>query len=506
MPNQALIIAIWLALAVLSAGCAQPTQEASGRLELDRSTDGLPAAQPPEEVRLAGGATYNLTAAPAVHAPGGRPIRMYAYNGQIPGPLLRLQQGSTVTVQFHNALPYESSIHWHGMRVDQAMDGVQPPVKPGGSFAYTVRAPDEGVFWYHPHMMESMQQELGLAGAIVVEGDVAADHPRDHAIVLDDMLLLGGDVAPFLDEATNFALMGRFGNTMLANGAAHWNQSARPHERVRLHLVDAANTRTFNVSFPGAERVEWIASDAGFLREPVTVENLVLSPGERATVDIIMPGEGNVRLQHTSPGKDHTLGRIAVEGEPVQTTPAPRDPHLRAAASMDQAMQKANNTLRVLRLDVVMPSSGMDHSMPGMQHGTAPAAVPEGGIEWETDAANAESSSDTIRWVIRDGATGAEPRLSGWTFQRGSHVLLRVENPGDSMHPMQHPIHLHGQRFLVLHDGALAPSSAWKDTVLVRAGTTVTVLVEMANPGEWLLHCHISEHLESGMTTSFRVA
>jgi FtsP/CotA-like multicopper oxidase with cupredoxin domain len=130
------------------------------------------------------------------------------------------------------------------------------------------------------------------------------------------------------------------------------------------------------------------------------------------------------------------------------------------------------------------------------------------GIEWDDtmQMMNAQMSAANARWTITDEATGLTNDKIQWTFKKGDMVKIRIKNPETGMHPMQHPIHFHGQRFLVLDvDGQATDDYVWKDTVLVPAGKTVDILVDMSNPGTWMAHCHISEHLESGMMLKYSV-
>ena len=173
--------AVFFTTLVLAAGPAPAQMHGhgmsvgpAGATELfDRSTAGLPAAASQRELVLQDGAVIDLTAGPVRKELSGRTLRMFAYNGSIPGPLLRVRQGSTLTVRFTNRLELDSSVHWHGVRVENAADGVpgvtQDPVRPGQSFTYSLRFPDAGLFWYHPHVREDVTQELGLYGGILVE-------------------------------------------------------------------------------------------------------------------------------------------------------------------------------------------------------------------------------------------------------------------------------------------------------------------------------------------------
>ena len=125
-----------------------------------------PDARPMQAIDLADGSVYSLTASAVTQTMAGKPETLYAYNGMLPGPLLKVRQGSRVSIDFRNSLPYDTTVHWHGVRVAHAFDGVpgvtQEPVKPGETFRYELSFPDEGIYWYHPHLREDRQQELGL--------------------------------------------------------------------------------------------------------------------------------------------------------------------------------------------------------------------------------------------------------------------------------------------------------------------------------------------------------
>ncbi|HWG90707.1 MAG TPA: multicopper oxidase family protein [Candidatus Thermoplasmatota archaeon] len=490
---------------------------------LDRSVAGLPPSAPTTQVNLTGGAVFNLTAGLVAHSPtGGQPIRMFAYNGQIPGPTLRAPQGATVDVLFRNDLPVETTVHWHGLRLEAGSDGVphvsQPPVPPGGTFRYRLSFPDEGVFWYHPHVREDLQQELGLQGAILVDGprDAAEAWPREEVVLLDDLLLDDtGDVAPFSSESANRVLMGRYGNEFLANGRSDLQLTAAPGERVRLHLIDSTNARPFRLAVAAAASVQLVGLDGGYLGQPVPFEPLTLSPGERATLDIVMPAEGSVQILHAPPAESRELMRIAIDPLLPKQAPAeaPQGPHNRARAEMAPALARADDPVD-LTWDLDVQIAGATTSNPHAGHGGGASQPTEEGsaepIEWETgdmEETNAGSTPETVTWVIRDAESGRENEDLNYSFQQGSFVKIRIRNLETSAHPMQHPIHLHGQRFIVNSiDGVENPIPAWKDVVLVPAGSEAVITVEMSNPGTWVFHCHINEHLEADMEGRFTVA
>ncbi|MDQ3222313.1 MAG: multicopper oxidase domain-containing protein, partial [Gemmatimonadota bacterium] len=277
----------------------------------------LADASPSRTYRLADGDTITLTAGKVGRALRGHALVMYAYDGQIPGPRLEIPQGATVTVRFRNLTDLPSSIHWHGLRLANADDGVpgltQPPVPPGGDFVYRVHAPDAGLFWYHPHHRQDVAQDLGLAGSIIVTG--RADGPtggREAFLMLDDLLIGDDGPVPYGREAATHALMGRFGNVLLVNGAEDWEFEARPGETIRLHLTNAASARPFNLSLDGA-RLRVVEGDAGRFSEPRMVESVVIVPAERYVVEARFEQAGRYPLVNRVRGIDRVTGRFFAE-------------------------------------------------------------------------------------------------------------------------------------------------------------------------------------------------
>jgi FtsP/CotA-like multicopper oxidase with cupredoxin domain len=149
-----------------------------------------------------------------------------------------------------------------------------------------------------------------------------------------------------------------------------------------------------------------------------------------------------------------------------------------------------------------------DHEHAHHEHGHHDHAAADG-IEWEDDMVdvNRMTTPANTRWKIVDRDTGAENHAIQWQFRVGERVKVRLVNEMDSDHPMHHPFHVHGAgRFLILtRDGEVEPNLVWSDTVLVKTGETVDILLEVTNVGRWMAHCHIAEHHESGMMFSFEV-
>ena len=530
-----------------------------------RETAGLPEARTPAGCQLADRDHFDIRIAPVATRIGDTTVRMLAYNGSIPGPTLRVRQGSELVVNVVNEGDLEATVHWHGLRVENRYDGTaetQPPVPVGGSFTYRIKFPDPGVYWYHPHIREDYAQEMGLYGNIVVvpaEPDYWPPVDREVTVTLDDILLEDGKVEPFSRSETTHTAMGRFGNVLLVSGETRLSLTARRGEVVRFYLTDTANTRVFNVGARGA-RMKLVGGDSGHYEREEFVESVVIAPSERAVVDVLFDQAGEAMLEHRTPHRIYPLVRINVLDEHRTPSLATQFESLRINSDMVTERERASSFVdaephKTLALVAEMnmgvpelapgasleyfcpmhpevvraapgkcPSCAMkllpreagsasaggnghhaSHSHDGVsEHGRFPA-----GIEWEDDMVevNRMTTPANTRWKLIDQATGAEGAAIDWRFRVGDLVKIRLVNTMESDHPMHHPFHVHGAgRFLILsRDGAVEPNLAWKDTVLVSTGQTVDILLEVTNPGRWMAHCHIAEHHESGMMFSFNV-
>ena len=478
------------------------------------STDitGLPDATSTEMVALQDGESFDLKTVPVRKRLGEAVVRMLAYNGSIPGPTLSVSQGSEVTINFTNEADIETTVHWHGLRLDNRYDGVphthiqgmQAPIPAGGTFAYKLRFPDPGIYWYHPHVREDYTQELGLYGNIVVapsDPDYWAPVNRELILVLDDILLKGGKVAPFSKTESNRTAMGRYGNVMLVNGEAEYSMEARRGEVVRLYLTNTANVRPFSFRIPGV-RMKLVGADSGRVEREQFVTEVLIAPSERAIIEVHFEQAGQFRLEHRVPDRAYTLGTVTVHETPIERSYASEFSSLRANTELVAEREK-------LKADIERSPDktlALVAEMPGMKnHGEGHAHVD---IEWEDTMQlhNRMTTPRNMYWKLVDQETGAENHDIQWAFKVGDRVKLRIVNDPHSDHPMQHPFHIHGERFLVLSRDAVPNENLmWKDTVLIRTGETVDLLMEMSNPGNWMAHCHIAEHLEGGMMLSFQV-
>jgi FtsP/CotA-like multicopper oxidase with cupredoxin domain len=558
-------------------------------------TAGLTDVTRPQVIRLAHGDRFGLSIGPVRKdlddgGKSGADLRMLAYNGSIPGPTLRVPQGCEITVDVRNDGDVETTVHWHGLRLENRFDGVphetQEPIPIGGGYSCRVQFPDAGFYWYHPHMREDFAQEMGLYGTIVVEPtdpDYWPPVDRELTLTLDDLLVEDGHIAAFSRSGPTFTAMGRFGNVLLINGQTTFDGTAAVGEVVRLYLVNTANTRLFNFALLGAQ-MKQVGGDSGRYERETFIDEVLLAPSERAVLDVLFDAPGEVRLQHRTPDQTYDLGAFVVlpatigDGAAAGSFATLRtDPVLTAERAMIEhdldrepdkvlafvsmmpllygedaapassyvcpmhpdvtATEQSTCPICGMRLvaaalsyscpmhpDVIAPEQSacpicgmklvLAENPPAANHA---AAAPHDhgldqsdGLEWEDLMPEINRASDpgNMIWQLVDRKTGAVNGAIDWAFTVGDRVKIRLVNAMDQDHPMHHPFHVHGAgRFLILcRDGAPEENLVWKDTVLLRAGQTIDILLDVSNPGLWMAHCHIAEHTESGMMFSFNVA
>jgi len=481
----------------------------------------IASARPRDTVRLASGDTLQLESGFVRRSIGGRLLTTYAYNGRYPGPLIETTQGATIVVRYHNATDLPSSVHWHGVRLDNAFDGAvgvtQLAVPPGGTYLYRVHVPDAGVFWYHPHAREDIQQSLGLYGNLLVRPSAPryyAPANSEATLMLSDLLLGGDGPTPYGATAATHVLMGRFGNVLLVNGEPRISLHVRRGSVVRFFLTNAATARPFNLSFVGA-RMKVVAADVGRFEREEYVSSVVIAPAQRYTVDVFFPRIGTVTLENRVQALAHLAGTFSPEVDTLGTVHVgPEKPPHDYSAQFDRLRRNSDVVSEVASLEAHASGPPDRTLMLTMRTKNLPAAVANmllginAAMDWNDGMPmmNWLTTSQQVEWVMRDVATGKENMAIDWRFQEGDVIKLRIFNDPSSSHAMDHPIHLHGQRFLVLaRDGVAVTNRAWKDTVLIPAGETVDLLAQMSNPGRWMLHCHIAEHLSAGMMMAFTV-
>ena len=302
-------------------------------------TAGLLQARSPELFELAAGDQFDLHIAPVAKPLGKAVVRMLAYNGSIPGPTLRVRQGSELVVNVVNDGDLEATVHWHGLRVENRYDGTaetQRPIPVGGRFTYRLAFPDPGIYWYHPHIREDYAQEMGLYGNILVvpsESDYWPPVNRELTLTLDDILLEDGRIAPFSRSHPNYTAMGRFGNLLLVNGEPELSLRAWHGQVVRFYLTNTANTRVFNVGLRGA-RMKLVGGDSGHCEREAFVDGVLIAPSERVVVDALFDQPGQVTLEHRTPSRSYPLATITVGDERAEPSLASQFGSLRTNSDM----------------------------------------------------------------------------------------------------------------------------------------------------------------------------
>ncbi|MEK7545804.1 MAG: multicopper oxidase family protein [Patescibacteria group bacterium] len=469
-----------------------------------------PAASGPQVQATGETRTYELTAAPVRwELRPGFTTDAYAYNGQIPGPEIRLKRGDRVKVTLVNKLDEPTTIHWHGVRVPAGMDGVpyvsQDPVPPGGSFVYDFIVPDAGTFFYHSHVDTDDQVDRGLYGPFIVEPAEGA--VPDAVVALDDWLLDASgkrlatkytyqesetdNLLDSVSEATRpptggarhmmpngmmmggmqhegmmdhgFApeINGRYGDTLTANGKAGDAVApiTVPEGGTRLlRLINASNAMAHELKADDGRLLEIVAVDGTPLAKPVRTGTLTLTPAKRFDV-LLRDGDGKpwalVEKRETGSLRIpvNVFGQAGAEPVFVSDAPAPLDLSKRAP-------------------DAVV-AVGTDRMM--------------------------DPTTWTINGVPFDMEDPGQPLAR---FSRGTWVKIRFMNGT----PMSHQMHLHGMFMTVIaRDGSPVGQAYRQDTVVVRPNESVDVAVLADNPGDWVLHCHNLEHEEHGLMTKIRV-
>src|SRR5687767_10808437 len=410
---------------------------------------------------------------------------VWAYNGAVPGPELRFKQGERLRIEVENALGIGTTVHWHGVRLPNAMDGVpnltQPPIAPnGGKFAYEFDLPDAGTFWYHPHLGSPEQVARGLYGALIVDEHEPPPVERDLVWMLGDWRLdrearIVANFGNFMDASH----AGRIGNTVTVNGAVRESFEVFAGERLRLRLVNAANARVFALDFRGHQPLV-IALD-GHPVVPHRPDNnrIVLGPAMRADVLLDATGEpGSVYPVVDDFYRQRSYSLLDLKYAPKGATGRAGTPLPRLAPNPVAEPALAGAQRHVVRFE-----GGMMGRMPMrmMREGR--------GMAWTVNGK-----------AITENQHQHEPILT--LAHNRSYVLELVNDT--SWH---HPIHLHGHVFRVLsRNGTPSARRELLDTVLLDPDSRAEIAFVADNPGDWMLHCHVLEHQAAGMMATVRVA
>lgn len=385
---------------------------------------------------------------------------MLGFNGSMPGPALRVRRGERVNIAVENGLEEGTAVHWHGIRLDNQMDGVpmltQELIEPADTKVYSFIPPDEGTYWYHSHYISHEQVARGMMGALIVEDDTPPDVDHDITVLMSDWLL--GEDGMLSDEFTDMhsvahgGYMGNFARAFLSQ------DQVKTGDRVRFRLINAATNRIFPVDVSGVSG-SVVALDGMALSEPRTMTELTLAPAQRA--DLIVDITGPVRFDMLTRQGPYRLADLAVSG-----------------ANTDR---QAGPIMALSQPKLPTPAEPAQHLTLTMMGG----------------AMGGRHNGDNI-WAFNN--VSDLPGDPFGSFQDGETVRITFAN--DTSFP--HGIHLHGHHFYeVDQNGALGDL---RDTILVNAGENRDIICVFDNPGRWLLHCHMLSHAVGGMRTWVDVA
>ncbi|MEY8828826.1 multicopper oxidase domain-containing protein [Sedimentitalea sp. XS_ASV28] len=420
----------------------------------------------------------------------------WGYNGLVPGPELRVRQGERLRIEVTNGLNEGTTVHWHGLRLPNAMDGVayltQEPIAPGETFTYEFDAVDAGTFWYHPHQRSFEQVGRGLYGPLIIDEPDPPQVDRDVTWVLDDWRLTqDGTIADDFAGPMDMSHAGRLGNTVTINGRLSEDFAVQQGERIRLRLINVANARFFALDF-GTLDVRVIALDG----QPVAPHSppdgiVVLGSAMRADVMLDCPAAPGTRVQVVDRAyrdNDFRLLDVVYGNTPLRDGPPDWD-----IALPDNPLSEPE--IASARRHEILFTGGMMGAMVERDMGIDQRRGMMGGMM--------SGMAGGGMWFV-NGVAAEGPMLEPFlTLERGASHVLQMTNAT----AFSHPIHLHGHSFRVIsREGKPTEYREWQDTVLISPRERVEIALVADNPGDWMFHCHILEHQAAGMMGVIRVA
>lgn len=409
---------------------------------------------------------------------------LWGYNGGVPGPVLRYRKGDTARIRFRNELPEPTSVHWHGIRIDNAMDGVsgltQEPVQPGDSFDYDFKLPDAGTYWYHAHNKSWEQVARGLYGALIVDEPEPLFTPEaDITLVLDDWRLdnQGRFDAASLGQMMDWSHGGRLGNYLTVNGQTRPRVEVQQGQWTRLRIINAANARIMEIDPNrfGGRVISYDGQPIGEARK-LDYAPLLLGPAQRVDLLVKFDKPGDVVLEEVA-GRAYPFATLDVRPGSIAPSDAPPIP---------KSTLPTPNVASAMEFDLLMEGGAM---------GQMGELIYNGRVQGRMDFMRNKQV-----WGFNGVAN--LPEQPFFSVPRGQTVILNVINRTNFAHAM----HTHGHHFTILdRDGSTDVEKQWRDTFLIGTEASTRIAFVTDNPGKWLFHCHMLEHAAAGMNTWFEV-
>lgn len=430
-----------------------------------------------------------LVAAPsAQHLFGadGPPSDLWTYNGFAPGPEIRVRRGERVSVRLTNQLPEPTSLHWHGIRIANAMDGVagltQEAIQPGESFDYQFVAPDPGTYWYHAHNHSWNQVARGLYGPLIVDEDeMVFDDDHDLTLVVDDWRLAGKGVLDLasLGDLMDWSHGGRLGNWLTVNGKPMPVMKLRAGENYRLRLINASNARILEIG-PNRFGGKVLAYDGQALPEAQTLSYSPMIVGAAQRVDLLVtPGRaGDFAIEELSGDKPFAFVGFEVVGE-IQNTLKPR------ALPPAELPEPDLSDAKMIRIEMTGGAMGR-----------------LGRVTYQGRVLSGNDFRETRQvWAFNGVANLPEAPL--FSASQGETIIVETVNDTAFAHAM----HIHGHHFRIIErsGSSVDEGMPWRDTFMIGPTQTTRIAFVADNPGKWLYHCHMLEHAAAGMNTWFEV-
>ena len=479
----------------------------------------------------------------------GKTATTWGYNGNLLGPAVKLNKGQSVTVDIHNQLTEETTLHWHGLEIPGEVDGGPQGIIPAGGKRSVTFTPDQraATCWIHPHQhgKTGRQVAMGLAGLVLIEDEEIRKLLLPKQWGIDDVPVIMQDKQFSADGQINYQLdimtaaVGWFGDTLLTNGAI-FPQHAAPRGWLRLRLLNGCNARSLNIAASDNRPLYVIASDGGLLAEPVKVTELPMLMGERFEVlvdvsdgkafDLVTLPVSQMGMAVAPFDKPHPVMRV----QPLLITASGTLPDM--LTSMPVLPSLDGLTVRKLQLsmDPMLDMMGMQmlmkkyggQAMAGMDHGKMMGHMNNDNMgHGNMDHGNMNHGE---MGNMQHGGMGNMKqegtfdfhnanRINGLAFDmnkpmfaaaKGQHERWVISGQGDMM---LHPFHIHGTQFRILSENGKAPAAhrtGWKDTVRVEGGVSeVLVKFDHDAPKEYayMAHCHLLEHEDTGMMLGFTV-
>jgi len=416
---------------------------------------------------------YELIAAPLdLELVPGHLTPAWAFGGQAPGLELRSRQGDWLRVRFINRLEVPTTIHWHGIRLPLEMDGVpyvsQLPVLPGEYFDYRFKTPDAGSFWYHPHVSSSEQLGRGLVGPLIVEEREPSGFRHERTLSLKSWHVDEQGAFSAFSVPREAAREGTRGRLSSVNGVPAPTLELPAGQVVRLRLINVDSSVTYRLNLPGAD-ARIYALDGNPVEPRPLGKEYWLGPGMRLDLALRVPAAGQELPLRNGPLRLATLKSLA-SPEPAGDWP----PALPANPIAEPDLARA----QTLRFNFEWTAALSDQ-------------VAQGGSYryWQINGQ---------AWDIQDKSCAERPIA---TLKQGGHYIFTLRN----MAQYQHPIHLHGMTFKVLDSDRRSIIPYFTDTYLLGKNETARIALVADNPGVWMFHCHVIDHMETGLMAAIEV-